>query len=90
MCRNIHVLFNFEPAATDDEIRAAALQYVRKVSGYAKPSAANEAAFNRAVDEVARASSTLIDSLVTAAPPRNRATELAKAHERAMRRFGDA
>lgn len=90
MCRNIHVLFNFEPVASDDEIRAAALQYVRKISGYAKPSAANEAAFNRAVDEVARASSTLIESLVTAAPPRNRATEQAKAHERALRRFGDA
>ena len=87
MCRNIRVLFNFEPPATDAEVREAALQYVRKVSGYAKPSAANEAAFKRAVDEVAHATSTLLGSLVTAAPPRNRETELAKAHERAVRRF---
>lgn len=90
MCRNIRVLFNFEPAATDEEIRAAALQYVRKISGYAKPSAANEAAFDRAVDEVAQASTRLVESLVTAAPPRDRAKELEKAHERARRRFGDA
>ena len=90
MCRNIRVLFNFEPASTEEETRAAALQYVRKISGYAKPSAANEAAFNRAVDEVAQASAVLIDSLLTSAPPRNRAVELAKAHERALRRFGEA
>ncbi len=90
MCRNIHVLFNFEPAATEEEIRAAALQYVRKISGYAKPSAANEAAFDRAVAEVAEASARLIESLVTAAPPRDRAAEIAKARERAARRFGGA
>lgn len=89
MCRNIKVLFNFEPPASEDEIRSAALQYVRKVSGYAKPSAANEAAFERAVDEVALASARLIDSLVTTAPPRNRELEAAKAHERALRRFGE-
>ena len=88
MCRNIHVLYNFEPPATDEEVRAAALQYVRKISGYAKPSAANEAAFEQAVDEIARASSSLLGSLVTAAPHRNRTEELAKAHERAVRRFG--
>ena len=76
--------------ASDEEIREAALQYVRKVSGYAKPSAANEAAFNRAVDRVASATSELVASLVTTAPPRNRDVELAKAHERALRRFGDA
>jgi hypothetical protein len=90
VCRNIHVLFNFEPAATDEEIRAAALQYVRKISGYARPSAANEAAFGKAVDEIADASARLIDSLVTAAPARNRESEQAKARERAMRRFGQA
>jgi hypothetical protein len=88
MCRNIHVLYNFDPPATDDEVRAAALQYVRKVSGFVKPSVANEAAFERAVDEVARASSGLLGSLVTARPPRDRAAEAAKAHERAVRRFG--
>lgn len=89
MCRNIKVLFNFDPAATDDEIRSAALQYVRKVSGYAKPSAANEVAFDRAVDEVASATATLLESLVTTAPARNREVEAAKAHERALRRFGE-
>lgn len=88
MCRNIHVLFNFEPATTPEEVRAAALQYVRKVSGYAKPSAANEPAFNLAVDQVAQATQQLIDSLVTSAPPRNRELEIAKARERAARRFG--
>jgi hypothetical protein len=88
MCRNIHVLFNFEPPATDDEVRAAALQYVRKVSGFAKPSAANEAAFDAAVDEIARATSALVGSLVTTRPPRDRAKEAAKAHERAVARFG--
>ena len=90
MCRNIRVLFNFEPAATEDDIRAAARQYVRKVSGFTKPSAANEDAFNRAVDQIAEASSDLLHSLVTTAPPRDRAEEVAKAHARAMRRFGDA
>jgi hypothetical protein len=88
VCRNIHVLYNFEPPATDEEIRAAALQYVRKVSGFAKPSTANEAAFERAVDEVAAASARMLDSLVTTALPRNREAEAAKAHERAVRRFG--
>ncbi|MDO8963628.1 MAG: DUF2277 domain-containing protein [Coriobacteriia bacterium] len=90
MCRNIRVLSNFEPAATDDEVRAAALQYVRKISGYAKPSVANELAYNEAVDRVAAASSALLGSLVTSAPPRNREVEIAKAHERARRRFGAA
>ena len=89
MCRNIHVLYNFEPPADEDEIRAAALQYVRKISGYAKPSAANEAAFARAVNEVAEASAHLMDSLVTTAAPRNRELEAARAHERALRRFGE-
>jgi hypothetical protein len=89
MCRNIRPLFNFEPPASDEDVRAAALQYVRKISGYAKPSAANAAAFDRAVDRIAAASSELLDSLVTTAPPRDRAMELAKAHERGVRRFGD-
>lgn len=88
MCRNIRVLFNFEPPATGEEIGAAALQYVRKVSGYARPSAANQAAFDRAVEQVASATAELMGSLVTSAPPRNRELELAKAHERAVRRFG--
>ena len=87
MCRNIKILYNFEPPATDDEIRAAALQFVRKISGFAKPSAANERAFNRAVDEVAEASSKLLSSLVTTASPRNREVEAAKAHARAALRF---
>jgi len=88
VCRNIRMLYNFEPPATDDEIRMAALQFVRKISGFAKPSAANEEAFNRAVDEVAKASSRLLGSLVTAASPRNRQVETAKAHVRAAHRFG--
>ncbi|MBE0556833.1 MAG: DUF2277 domain-containing protein [Proteobacteria bacterium] len=88
MCRNIKTLYNFDPPATDDEIRAAALQYVRKISGFARPSAANEAAFNRAVAEVEKASSRLLGSLVTAASPRNRGVEAARAHARAVRRFG--
>lgn len=88
MCRNIKTLHNFEPPATDEEIRAAALQYVRKISGSATPSAANELAFSRAVDEIAQASSVLLSSLVTTAPPKNREVEAAKAHERALRRFG--
>ena len=88
MCRNIRTLYNFQPPATDDEIYTAALQFVRKISGFSKPSAANEAAFRRAVDEVAQASSTLLNSLVTTASPRNREAEAAKAHVRAVRRFG--
>lgn len=88
MCRNIKVLYNFEPPATEDEIRAAATQYVRKISGFPKPSAANAEAFDRAIDQVALASATLLDSLVTTAAPRDRETEAAKAHERALRRFG--
>jgi hypothetical protein len=88
VCRNIRTLFNFEPPATDEEIRAAAMQFVRKISGSSKPSAVNEAAFDRAVDEVARASSTLLGSLVTGAAPRNRVEEAVKAHARAVRRFG--
>ena len=86
MCRNIKMLYNFEPPATDDEIRAAALQFVRKISGFAKPSAANEKAFHRAVDEVAKASSRLLSSLVTTASPRNREVEAAKARVRAATR----
>ncbi len=88
VCRNIRMLYNFEPPATDDEIRAAALQFVKKISGFAKPSAANEEAFKRAVDEVAKASSKLLSSLVTTASPRNREIEAAKAHTRAVLRFG--
>ena len=88
MCKNIRALYNFEPPATDDEIRAAALQFVRKISGFTKPSVANEMAFNRAVEEVARTSSKLLKSLVTTASPRNREVEAAKASARAVRRFG--
>jgi hypothetical protein len=88
MCRNIKTLYNFEPPATDDEIRAAALQYVRKISGFATPSAANGEAFERAVDQVARASATLLAELVTTAAAKDREAEAAKAHERAVRRFG--
>ena len=88
MCRNIKTLFNFEPLATDGEIRMAALQFVRKISGFATPSATNREAFNRAVDEVSKASSTLLGSLVTSASPRNREVEAVKAHARAVRRFG--
>ena len=88
MCRNIRTLYNFEPPATDEEIHAAALQFVRKISGYTDPSAANEAAFGRAVDQVAHASTALLGSLVTSAPPRDREREAAKAHARAVRRFG--
>ena len=82
------MLYNFEPPVTDEEVRAAALQYVRKISGYAKPSAANEDAFNRAVDHIAQASSELLGALATDAPPRNREVEMAKARDRARRRFG--
>jgi hypothetical protein len=88
VCRNIRTLYNFEPPATDDEIKAAALQFVRKISGYTSPSAANEAAFQRAVDDVAAASTTLLGSLVTTAAPRDREREAAKAHARAVRTFG--
>jgi len=88
MCRNIHVLFNFDPPAGEEEIRAAALQYVRKISGYAKPSRANQLAFDRAVDEVAMASSRLVSSLVTNAPKRDREAEIAAAKARAAERFG--
>ena len=88
MCRNIKTLYNFEPPATDEEIRAAALQYVRKISGSTNPSAANREAFDRAVDEVARASATLLGALVTSAAPKDREVEAARARERAVRRFG--
>ena len=88
MCKNIRTLYNFEPPAMKDEIRAAALQFVRKISGFTKPSAANEKVFNRAVDEVARTSSELMKALVTTASPRNREVEASKAHARAVRRFG--
>ncbi len=88
MCRNIKTLYNFEPPATGEEIRAAALQYVRKISGSASPSAVNREAFERAVDDVARASTVLLGGLVTSAPPRDREVEAAKAHARAVRRFG--
>ena len=87
MCRNIKTLANFEPPATDDEIRASALQFVRKLSGTNRPSRANEDAFNRAVDEVTDAAQRLIHSLSTSAPPRNREEEARKAHERALKRF---
>lgn len=85
MCRNIKPLYNFDPPATDDEVRAAALQFVRKVSGYTKPSKANEAAFAAAVDEVATAVARLMDALETNAPPKDRAAEAAKARARAGR-----
>ena len=88
MCRNIKVLFNFDPPATDEEIRDASLQFVRKLSGYHHPSEANEAAFNQAVDEVAIAARRLLDNLVTHAEPHNREEEAAKAHARAVKRFG--
>jgi hypothetical protein len=88
MCRNIRTLHNFEPPATEHEVREAALQYVRKISGTAKPSKANEAAFAHAVDEVADASSRLLAALVTSAPPRNREVEAERARARAAERFG--
>lgn len=87
MCRNIRTLFNFEPPATDDEIRASALQFVRKLSGFAQPSRANEAAFNRAVDEVTDVARRLLESLETTRPPRDRETEAMKARARARERF---
>ncbi len=90
MCRNIHTLFNFEPPATDEEVHAAALQYVRKVSGFTKPSQANDEAFERAVAAVQQATRDLVDALVTTAPPKDREVEAAKARERSARRFGTA
>jgi hypothetical protein len=90
MCRNIKTLHNFEPPATDDEIHASALQFVRKLSGFAKPSTANEAAFNRAVEEVSQAAHRLLGSLVTNAPPRDREVEAAKARARSAERFGSS
>ena len=87
MCRNIKILFNFDPPVTEEEIRAASLQYVRKISGFQKPSQANDAAFQRAVEEIAAASSRLLHSLETAAPHRNREEEAAKAKARGMARF---
>jgi len=89
MCRNIKTLFNFEPVATDEEVAAAALQFVRKISGFTKPSKANEAAFDRAVDEVSTAARRLMESLVTAAPARDREIEAAKAKARAAERYGN-
>src|SRR5258707_15532033 len=88
MCRNIKTLHNFEPPATNDEIHASSLQFVRKLCGFTKPSHANEAAFNRAVDEVAHAAQHLLDSLVTNAPPRNREVQTMKARARSVKRFG--
>jgi hypothetical protein len=87
MCRNIKVLHNFKPPATEEEIRASSLQFVRKLSGFTKPSKTNEPAFNRAVDQVAQAARELLDSLVTNAPPRDREVEAAKARERTAERF---
>jgi hypothetical protein len=87
MCRNIRTLHNFDPAATDEEIRASALQYVRKVSGTTKPSRANEEAFNRAVDRVAHVTAHLLDELVTTAPPKDREVEAAKRRARAEQRY---
>jgi len=90
MCRNIRTLYNYEPRATEEEIRAASLQYVRKISGFTKPSQANAEAFEEAVDEVARVSAELLDRLVTSAPPRDREVEAAKAKARAAERFATA
>ena len=88
MCRNIKTLFNFDPPATDEEIRAASLQFVRKLTGFHQPSQANEAAFNQAVDEVSAVARKLFDNLVTNAEPHNREEEATKAHARAIKRFG--
>jgi hypothetical protein len=87
MCRNIRTLYNFEPAATDEEVRAASLQYVRKISGFTKPSAANQEAFDRAVEEVAAVSAHLLSHLVTNSPPKDRDVEAAKARARAAQRY---
>jgi len=89
MCRNIKTLFNFDPPVTDDEVRAASLQFVRKITGFNKPSKANEASFQSAIDEVAAVSMRLLRSLETTAPPKNREEEAAKAKARAQVRFGD-
>jgi hypothetical protein len=89
MCRNIKTLFNFDPPVTDDEVRAASLQFVRKISGFNKPSKANEAAFQSAIDEIAAVSARLLHSLDTSAPTKNREEEAAKARARAAERFGD-
>lgn len=89
MCRNIKMLFNFDPPVTEEEIRAASLQFVRKISGFNKPSKTNEAAFQNAIDEVAAVSRRLLHSLQTTAPPRSREEEAAKAKARAAARFGD-
>jgi len=88
MCRNIKTLFNFDPPATDEEIRAASVQFVRKLSGFTKPSKANEASFDRAIDDVAKVARRLIDSLETAAEPRNREEVAARLKERSLQRFG--
>ncbi len=88
MCRNIKILFNFDPPATDEEIHGASLQFVRKLSGFTKPSQANQTAFEHAVEDVAGVARTLIDSLVTKAPPRDREVEAAKARARSAKRFG--
>ena len=90
MCRNIHTLYNFEPAATQEEVRAAAHQYVRKISGFSKPSQANDEAFARAVDEVAAATKRLLEQLVTSAPPKDREVEAERARARAAKRFATA
>jgi hypothetical protein len=90
MCRNIKTLHNFKPPATDDEVRASALQFVRKLSGFNRPSKQNEAAFNHAVDEIAHAAHHLLEALVTNAPPRNRDVEAAKAKARSAARFATA
>jgi hypothetical protein len=90
MCRNIRTLHNFAPPATEDEIRASSLQFVRKLSGFTRPSKANEEAFNRAVDRVTAAAHELLDSLVTNAPPRDRDVEMIKARARSAKRFGSA
>jgi hypothetical protein len=90
MCRNIKTLFNFDPPATPEEVRAASVQFVRKLSGFTKPSKANEAAFERAVDETAAVAQRLLDALVTAAPPRDRDEVAARARERAEKRFARA
>lgn len=89
MCRNIKTLFNFEPPVTDDEIHDAALQFVRKISGFNKPSKANEVAFNAAIEEISAASTKLLRALETSAPPKNREEEAAKARERSAMRFGN-
>ncbi|HEY5088713.1 MAG TPA: DUF2277 domain-containing protein [Polyangia bacterium] len=88
MCRSIKILFNFEPPATDDEVRAASLQFIRKLSGFHEPSQANELAFNQSVEDVFQVAHRLVHSLVTTAPARNRAVEAAKAKARALERFG--